>query len=471
MKNLWKVVLIVTGLALVVAACATAAAPSPAATDAPVVAPEPSEPPASIPANVPPEAEPPAIQNPVVVAYAVDTLPVMDGNAGDEQWKQAKYTQIGGMQWSAVYTKEDIALLIKWIDRDLRMNTMGNYKWDAATRTWSQYEAFAGAWKNGQEWANLTFDISSNAVAKEGCFAFCHEDPPGSGIFHHQTDTATGGYVDSWMLLGKHGFSQKKGEGGLENGDSYGLKGAGTMEDGGWLIANMGLEQKGNVVFDTNNTQDPHVVVAGNVTFIDYAEDNVMAPPGDAMDADRSRTRDLYCINCHQQIKLPYDPLKNDITYPDAGEIKYRGNWDVPYSAPSFMEIAPVNFADGMTITQTEVDSGEAVAIKDLTPEQITEYWANYQALNAAIPNLVLKEPDGSIADVLVAANWTDGIWTLEVTRKLTTPYGQDDVQFDDMSKDYPFSMSINNWDPVLGPYFWNIGAFLKFQPAALAQN
>jgi hypothetical protein len=462
---MWKILTIAAGLALIIGACATAAPLSPAA---PELTKAPVEPPASLPVM---EEEAPSSENPRVVAAQVDSLPAIDGDASDEQWKAAKYTQIGGMQWSAVYTDQDMAMLIKWIDRDLRMNTMGNYKWDAATKTWSQYEAFAGPWKNGQEWANLTFDISSDAVAKEGCFAFCHEDPPGSGIFHHQTDSATGGYVDSWMLLGKHGFSQKKGEGGLENGDSYGLKGPGTMEDAGWLVASIALEQKGDVVFDTLNTTDPHVVVAGNITFKDYAEDNVMAPPSDPMDANRDRPRDLYCINCHTQIGLPYDPLENDITLPDEGEIKYSGNWEVPYTVPSYMETAPVNFADGMIITQNEVDSGEAVAIKDLTPEQMTEYWANYQSVNAAVPQLVLKEPSGSIADVLVAANWTNGMWTMEVTRKLTTPYGNEDVQFVDLTKDYPFSMSVNNWDPLLGPYFWNIGAYLEFQQEGVARK
>jgi hypothetical protein len=161
---------------------------------------------------------------------------------------------------------------------------------------------------------------------------------------------------------------------------------------------------------------------------------------------------------------LPYDPLKMNFTLPDAGEIKYHANYEVPYTAPSFMETAPVDFVDAMIITHAEVDSGEAVAVKDLTADQISEYWAKYEALNGVVPQLVLKEPSGGIADVLVASNWKNGVWTMEITRKRVTADGIEDVQFDDLNKDYPFSLTITNSGQLLGPLLYETGGILEFQ-------
>jgi hypothetical protein len=221
------------------------------------------------------------------------------------------------------------------------------------------------------------------------------------------------------------------------------------------------------LVFDSTNKKDTRTIIAGDVTYVDYAEDNIITYPGDPLDVDRSRPRDAYCQNCHIQVGLPYDPLDVDVTYPDDGEIKYHPNWTVPYTAPKFIETDPTDYIDAMTITQAEVDSGEAVAVADLTPAQISQYWAKYAAVNGAIPTLVLKEPGGSMADVLVGANWKNGVWTMQINRALVTPHGADDVQFDDLGKDYPFSLTIttSNQPLLLGDLLSIPGGLLKFEP------
>lgn len=460
MKKLWKVMCIMIGLALVIGACGTTTVQPPAATDAPAETNQAAEPPTSIPA----EAEPPAIQNPRVVAVPVDTLPVIDADASDEQWKTAPVTQIGGMQWQTVYTNQEIALLLKWIDRDLSMDTPGTYIWDATTSTWSMNQAVS------REWMNLSFNVQNAPVTQEGCFAFCHEDPPGSGLYHHQTETA-GELVDSWMLFEKHGFEFKyvKGVGGVETEDAYGLKSG--AEDRLWFMGNIEAKQNGPLVFETTNAANPRNVVAGSVTFIDYAEDNIIASPDDPIDTDRDRPRDLYCINCHAQIGLPYDPMKLNFTLPDEGEIKYHGNYKIPYTTPSYMETAPEHFVDAMLITQDEIERGEAVQIDGLTPEQISAYWAKYEAVNGVVPQLVLKTPSGGIADVLVASTWTNGVWTMEITRKLVTADGIEDVQFDDLNKDYPFSLTISNSGMLLGPLLYQTGGILEFQQEGVVQQ
>ncbi len=147
-------------------------------------------------------------------------------------------------------------------------------------------------------------------------------------------------------------------------------------------------------------------------------------------------------------------------TYGDAGELPYSANWNATYSAPVYIEKAPASFADAMVLTQSEVDAGEAVAVAGLSSAQLAQYWANYAALNAVVPQLVLKRPTGSQADVRVAATWSNGRWTLELRRKLVTGY-TDDVQFSDRTKPYYFGLSLWNHSDLVSP-------LARFQPAVM---
>lgn len=470
MKSLWKFISLLSILALLIGACAQVTPPpaekvketvivyQPQTVKETVVVKETVEVPAPTLPPIPIAPVPaPATSNPLVLAVKVSSLPTIDADTSDEQWKDAPISQIGGMQWQAVYTDKDLALLIKWLDREVQMNAPGTYLWDPKTKTWSQSDGFRS------EWMNLSFDISSS-VGTEGCDAFCHEDPPGSGEFHHQTG-GSGQTVDSWMLFGKHGFTHDFGAAGTGlKLEDYGLKIG--REDSGWFMGVIKAVQNSPLVFDQNNTKDPRTIIAGDVTFIDYAEDNVITYTGDPIDSERNRPRDAYCMNCHNQIKLPYDPLKIDVTYPDDGKIKYDPNWEVPYTTPTYIETNPTDFVDAMTLTQDEVDSGEAVKIASLSPDQISEYWSKYDAVNGTVPYLVLKETSGSIADVLVASNWKNGVWTMELTRHLSTPYGREDVQFDDLTKDYPFSLTIttSNQAVLLGDLLSSPGGILRFR-------
>ena len=62
------------------------------------------------------------------------------------------------------------------------------------------------------------------------------------------------------------------------------------------------------------------------------------------------------------------------------------------------------------------------------------------------IPGLTGAPFTGSRGDVEVGAEWKDGVWTLEMKRKLVTT-GKNaetqDVQFKDMSKTYPFGVAV----------------------------
>lgn len=392
--------------------------------------------------------EPPKMPPPLTLtAQQVPTLPAIDGDASDVAWKDAPALKAGILSMKAVYTADELAILMTWQDRDLSINGRGTGNWTPETGTWwatgskVPWESFKG--KRHPEWLNLSFDISSK-MQDEGCNAFCHENPLGSGKWHHNT-AHKGEYVDSWTLLAKHGF-----------GPHY-------LEDMGWLLGADGVTQSGTLVFDASDKLDPHQLLSGSLTFVGHAEDKVITSLDDPNYPKTNRPADQYCIKCHNELKAIDWTKTDNRTYGDDGGINHSSNWNDLHTAPLYIETAPKDFADCMVLTQAEIDQGEAVAVKDLGQAPLDKYWANYKALNGVVPQLVLKTPTGSQADVRVAANWTDGVWTLELERKLKTGYA-DDVQFSDLAKDYYFGISLWNHSDLLSPMFRTQGAALKFK-------
>ncbi len=97
--------------------------------------------------------------------------------------------------------------------------------------------------------------------------------------------------------------------------------------------------------------------------------------------------------------------------------------------------------------------------MKCSSAEQISAYWANYAAINAVVPELVLKAPTGSAADLRVASTWKSGNWTVEFKRKLITG-NPDDVQFSDLDRAYYFSTTYTGGP---GPLLKSGGTSLQF--------
>lgn len=367
-----------------------------------------------------------------IVAKKVAEIPAIDGAFSDPAWAEASTSSIGSMEWKAVYTDDELAMYIRWADHDASINSRGTWNWDSDTQSWWRTGWEPGTWEsfNGlrhPEWFNISFDISTDVsgtpISTEGCGAFCHEYPPGSGQFHHQT-SAVGAYVDSWLILAKHGFGRH------------------FYEDQGWLGGVTSASQEGELIFNPSDPMDTHELISGDITFVGYAEDKAMASPDDTKYAARETLADQYCQNCHIQQQVPGDPLKLDYTYGDPGDIMYSENWDDAHAAPLYIETQPEDFVDCMVLTQAEIDGGEAVLIADLDEAEFTEAWNNYAALNGNIPQLILQEPAGDQADVRVAANWNNGFWTVELKRNLVTGT-EYDVQFDDLGKDYHFGVTL----------------------------
>ncbi|WP_372882694.1 ethylbenzene dehydrogenase-related protein [Psychromonas sp.] len=86
--------------------------------------------------------------------------------------------------------------------------------------------------------------------------------------------------------------------------------------------------------------------------------------------------------------------------------------------------------------------SEDAVAILDSEKQPFT---ADYNK-TTRIPGIVTQPFTGSRGDIDTVAVWKDGVWTLEIKRKLVTTGEQaaiEDVQFNDMSKVYPFGIGV----------------------------
>ena len=126
----------------------------------------------------------------------------------------------------------------------------------------------------------------------------------------------------------------------------------------------------------------------------------------------------------------------------DDGTSTYDRNRNSAKTGPLYIEEDPDDYLDAMVLTQAEIDGGEALDIAGATPEEVADAWANYVDLGALIPERILREPDGSRADVMQAAVWEDGTWSTEFTRKLVTG-NSDDVQFPDLDASYRFGVAL----------------------------
>ncbi len=129
--------------------------------------------------------------------------------------------------------------------------------------------------------------------------------------------------------------------------------------------------------------------------------------------------------------------------YGDAGTGAYSHNRIGDKSRPKYMEKSPVDYADAMVLTQDEIDAGECVGdgTTGVSDADAATYWPKYTALTAVVPERILRQPDGSRADLLFSAVWNNGKWVAEFSRKLNTGH-DDDVQFTDLSKEYLFNIA-----------------------------
>jgi len=131
----------------------------------------------------------------------------------------------------------------------------------------------------------------------------------------------------------------------------------------------------------------------------------------------------------------------------DSGGSAYSHNRNSDKSAPVWIETAPDSWVDAMVLTQAEIDASQVIsadpAAADYDAGAVDAAWANYAALNAVVPERVLREPQDSRGDVLHHATWNNGVWVHEFRRALVTG-NADDVQFDlNQATEYEYSITV----------------------------
>lgn len=78
------------------------------------------------------------------------------------------------------------------------------------------------------------------------------------------------------------------------------------------------------------------------------------------------------------------------------------------------------------------------------------------------VPGIVIAPFEGDRGDIAARGNWKDGVWTIEIARKLQTG-SEFDVQFSDLKKSYAFGVSVFDNTQVRHAYATGVH-WLKFE-------
>lgn len=277
----------------------------------------------------------------------------------------------------AVYTTDRIYFLTTWNDPTASFTRGG--AWEFVGGAWSR----SNYSEQSEDRMAFYFPIGGTTGSPHdtgGCMSKCH--------MYWPTDTdphvSTHGIVDdAWLESGR--------------GDMWHTKSARS----GAAISAFGSGLTIN--------PDTHEVIRGLFSMIGYADDkyvDVWAPDSENGE-DGGR-------------------------YGDAGTSTYSHNRITDKSRPKFIETDPVDYADAMFLLQSEIDAGEVVgdAITGVTDVEASDFWPAYEALDAIVPERIIRDPAGSRGDIETGAVWDNGIWTTEFSRALNTTH-DDDVQFD----------------------------------------
>ena len=124
-----------------------------------------------------------------------------------------------------------------------------------------------------------------------------------------------------------------------------------------------------------------------------------------------------------------------------ADNVQLLDNVEVPAYWKPYSGAGGVVTGDALYLLQSEIDAGYAKKIVKVDADgTLTDEAGNQVPTFARIPGRILSEPAGpSWNDIKARGAWLNGIWTVEVARKLNTGHA-DDVQFD-TSKPYYFDI------------------------------
>jgi hypothetical protein len=354
---------------------------------------------------------------PTLTAVYTATAPFLDGSLDDPAWADAPTLQLvtagnmldgfpttgAAVELKAVYTNTTLTIGVRWPDPTISMQRGGSWLWTGSE--WKHLSGSPEAVEAGlargisEDRIAILWDVNVTDFATRGCAVKCHVteelkhaphaiDEARAKCFQCHTEDLSIGY-------GAY----------LDNSDEI-----------------------GDIWHSKAARSLPLLHIGRGAAFLGYLDDkHIVHNPDPA------------------NINVP-----DGGRYGDEGRSSYSHNRNQDKTAPRYIETDPVDYWDAIVLTQSEIDSGEAVEVAGLTPEEISACWAKYQALSepnasfqaASVPERILRHPLGSRADVLMAARWEGGYWTAEIQRSLITGH-RDDVQFSDLGKSYPFDIAL----------------------------
>ena len=339
----------------------------------------------------------------VVYAPAVATPPSMDGDDSDQTWAGIEYATIplaneNSIQIKAVYTSTDLYLLLKWADNTASFTRSGSWTYDGSGWTTSKGQSED---RFGIMW-NMT--VPEEDWETRGCMNKCHRNVDNTA----PNQDASSPEDDAYLAAG-------------QKADMWHMKAARSLP----TLSASGAD----LVVDPAT----HQVTAGTVMMKGYVDDKYVGEYSEPPDGGR---------------------------YGDAGRSSYARNRNADKTGPKYIETAPADFMDAMVLQQTEVDNGEAVLVSGLSATDLQAAWDKYAALNAVVPERVLRTPEGSRGDIMQAAKWDNGYWVTEVKRALDTGNADDDAIF---VANGSYSFGIALMDNAGGEEHWTQGKALTF--------
>lgn len=284
----------------------------------------------------------------------------------------------------AVYTNDRIYMLATWPDPTASLTRGGS--WSFTDGTWQKLtpeqseDRIALYWPIGQ--------TTGDPWNTGGCMSKCHMYYPTNEDPH---ESVNGIVDDAWLAAGR-----------ADSWHSKAARGSAvTSATGSGLVVDPGT----------------HEVTAGTFSMTGYIDDKYVAQWSAENGEDGGR-------------------------YGDAGSSADSHNRIGDKSRPKYMEKVPAGYADAMALTQAEIDAAECIGNPDtgVSDADAALYWPAYAAVNAVVPERILRVPGGSRADIAFGATWQGGFWAAEIARDLNTGH-DDDVQFD-ISQAYSFEVA-----------------------------
>ncbi len=262
------------------------------------------------------------------------------------------FTAADEVKLKALYSNEYLYIRVEYEDSTASLTRGG---WILDDGEWRHPRADTQYEKQSEDRISIIWNISTpNFRDQYGCAIKCHGNVPGSSEF---TDLE-GSTMDIWHTKAARGLGLYR-----------------ATDSGDLTIA----------------APEAFEATAGTISFSGVLDDKRLV--------------------WYMDLEDGYD-LEDSGRRGDAGRGAYSHNRNSDKSAPVFIEIAPDSWADAMVLTEAETTDGSAITADPsdsaYDAAAVAAAWDNYVALGALVPERVLRDPEGSRADVLHAAV---GLW------------------------------------------------------------